>query len=375
MKAILMRLAVLILRVMYLPFLPMRMKNKITILSRQSDKPTVDIQLLKKELDRIGVENVVLAKRLRKSFLGGVKYGFHMLRQMYHIATSRLLVLDGYCILASVLHKKKGQHIVQIWHSLGAIKQFGYQNISKPSGNSETVARVMRLHDKYDFVIAPSIITAKYYSEAFNISSEKIKMYGLPRIDYLMETDEEQKAKLIDQYPQLREKQNILYVPTFRRNSEVDVKDLINNARLDEYNLIIKKHWLDKTDYSWAKAQGIIVDKHYSFMDWLKLCDKVITDYSAAAFESSILNKELYFYINDIDEYQNNIGLNMDFYEEEIAEYVYDDADKLWAALDVSYDQKKLKIFRDKYITVDTDNCTGKLADFLKSLMEDQVIM
>lgn len=367
MKAILMQLAVLIFNIMYLPFLPVKTKNKITILSRQSDKPSVDIRLLKNALDDENIKTVVLTKRLNKSITGGIEYFFHMIRQMYHIATSRLLVLDGYCILASTLRKKKGQQIVQIWHSLGAIKKFGYQSVGKPSGNSETVAKVMKLHKKYDFVIAPSRITAGYYSEAFNIPEEKIKLYGLPRIDYLLEPDEEAENKLVEKYPQLQDKENILYVPTFRRNSEVDVKDFVEKAKLDEYNLIIRKHWLDKTDYSYAEAQGVIVDRHYSFMNWLKFCGKVITDYSAAAFEAAILKKELYFYIKDADEYEDNIGLNMNFAEEEISKYTYTDAGELWDSIGEEYDWQRLTAFREKYVTVDTDKCTEKLVKFLES--------
>ena len=370
MKAMLMQIAVIILNIIYLPFLPVKMKNKITILSRQSDKPSVDIKLLKAALDDKNIETRVLTKRLNKSISGCIEYCFHMLVQMYHIATSKLLVLDGYCILASTLRKKKGQQIVQMWHSLGAIKKFGYQSVGKPSGNSETVAKVMRLHEKYDFVIAPSRITAGYYSEAFNMPENKIKLYGLPRIDYLLEPDEEAEHRLIEKYPQLQDKENILYVPTFRRNSEVDVKELIEKARLDEYNLIIRKHWLDKTDYSYAEEQGVIVDKHYSFMNWLKFCRKVITDYSAAAFEAAILKKELYFYIKDEDEYEENIGLNMNFAEEEISMYTYTDAGELWDSMGEEYDQQKLTAFREKYVTIDTNKCTENLVAFLRGLLE-----
>ena len=33
------------------------------------------------------------------------------------------------------------------------------------------------------------------------------------------------------------------------------------------------------------------------------------------------------------------------------------------------YDMNALGAFRDKYIEVDTENCTGQLADFIESLM------
>ena len=46
---------------------------------------------------------------------------------MYYLATSKVCVLDGYCIPASILKHKKKLKIIQIWHASGAIKKFGYQ--------------------------------------------------------------------------------------------------------------------------------------------------------------------------------------------------------------------------------------------------------
>ena len=372
MKTMLMRVAVIILKAIYIPFIPIKMKNKIVILSRQSDRPTVDIRLLKREFDERGIENIVLARKFKKTVSGGIKYGLHMVRQMYHISSSKLLILDGHCILASILYKKKGQKIVQIWHALGAVKKFGYQSVGKPGGNSAEAVSIMKLYKNYDYVIAPSEAIAEYYSEAFNIAKEKIALYGLPRIDYLIEGDEEKTKKIEKTYPQLMEKENILYVPTFRKNGTVDIDDFIENARLDRYNLVIRRHWLDKTDYTAAEKQGAIIDRNYSFFDWLKYCNKVITDYSAAAFEAAILEKELYFYIKDISDYECNVGLNIDLKNEAIAMFVYSDSEVLWDVLGEDYDKEKLTEFKKKYITVDTENCTRKLADFLLSLLDEK---
>ena len=369
MKIRLMRLAVILLNVMYLPFLPVRPKNKITILSRQSDRPTVDIRLLKEELEKRSVKTVVLTKRLNKTLGGAIKYSFHMARQMYHIASSRVIVIDGYCILTSILYKKKEQKIVQIWHSLGAIKKFGYQSVGKPGGNRADVAKVMKLYAQCDYAIAPSKVTAGYYSDAFKLPIDRIKIYGLPRIDYLTKGDSEKVEEIEADYPQTREKTNVLYAPTFRKNRKIDITELVRNARLDKYNLVIRKHWLDKTDYSWARDMGVIVDKRYSFFDWLRVCDKVITDYSAAAFEAAILDKELYFYVKDIDNYNMNIGLNMDFEKEAIAQYVYDDAGRLWNGVDSPYDIEQVRKFKRKYIEVEMPGCTKRVVDFLEEIL------
>ena len=69
---ILVRLAVSILRFINLFFKPLTLKNKVTIISRQSDKPTLDISLLDEELRRMKIDTVVLTKTLKKSIAGAI---------------------------------------------------------------------------------------------------------------------------------------------------------------------------------------------------------------------------------------------------------------------------------------------------------------
>ena len=53
------------------------------------------------------------------------------------------------------------------------------------------------------------------------------------------------------------------------------------------------------------------MDSEDGTFDWLGRCDRVITDYSAVAVESLVTEKPLYFYVYDIDEYEEKVGLNV----------------------------------------------------------------
>ena len=57
-----------------------------------------------------------------------------MLRQMYHAATSEIVVLDTYCIIISLLKQRKSLKVIQMWHALGAMKKFGYSILDKGEG-------------------------------------------------------------------------------------------------------------------------------------------------------------------------------------------------------------------------------------------------
>lgn len=349
-------------------FRPLPLKEKVCIISRQADKPTLDIELLDQELKRQGAETVVLTKTLKKNLKGMLSYSFQMIRQMYHIATSKVIVVDGYCILVSVLPKKKNQQVVQMWHALGAIKKFGWQNVENPDGHGREVAEAMCMHRNYDYVLVPGAQTGKYFAEAFRTPEERVVFYGLPRIDFLRTVDEKQKKEMEERYPEIVSKINILYVPTFRKNAEVELERLVAQFDFAHFNLIIKKHFLDRGDYGWAKEAGAIVDESYSSIEWLRICDKVITDYSAMAFEAAILEKDLYIFQPDVAKYEQNVGLNVEMKQEAIADYVFCEERELLQSMKETYDREKVIAFRKKYIEIELESCTKRLSEFLLTL-------
>ena len=61
----------------------------------------------------------------------------------------------------------------------------------------------------------------------------------------------------------------------------------------------------------------------------------------------------------------------MDFMKEGIGEYIYTGADRLFKEMEREYDKEKIRNFKEKYISVDCNNVTYKLSDFLISLMND----
>ena len=366
----LIRIAVSVLRAVNLVFKPMKLKNKVAIISRQSDVPTLDVEMLADALDRENTKTVILTKKLDKSPSGLLSYSIHLLKQMYHIGTSKVVVIDGYCIPVSILPHKKGQTIIQMWHALGAIKKFGWQNTDNPDGHSIEVSEAMCMHRNYDYILAPSEITGKFFSQAFRTPEEKIYYCGLPRIDFLRKTDEKMYDQISTVYGEIREKPVVLYVPTFRKDSAISMENLIESFDFSSFNLVIKKHFLDKGDYSGAREKGAIVDEQFSSMEWLRIADKVVTDYSAIAFEAAAIDKELYIYQPDIHLYENNVGLNINLQDEPIGHYVCSTGEELSALLSEPYDREKAEEFRKKYISVNTENCTGQLTGFITGFLK-----
>lgn len=353
-------------------------QKRVSIISRESNNKTLDVAMLESELLKRGIKVKVLSKLLTKDkSLKALGYAGHVLKQEAVILASDVVVLDTYIIPASMLPHRKRTKVVQMWHALGAIKKFGWQTVGKEGGSSEKTARLMKMHNGYDYVVCASDVTAEHFSEAFKTDRSKIVKYGLPRIDYIKsvvsgDRHDEMLERITKVYPQLKnDRKTILYAPTFRRGKTVDVQKLIDSLGPDKYNIVVKLHPLYRGEA--VKKTGefdtIVFDEIFSSNDWLAKADSIISDYSSFVIESSLADKPLYIYAYDLEDYEINTGVNIDFESEPIAPYVYRDADVLAEAIDKNeYNINALHAFRDRYIDISTDNCTSALADFIVSL-------
>lgn len=351
--------------------------GKVAIISRESDSKTLDVSMLEAELLSRGLEVKVLSRLLTKDLsVKTLGYAAELLRQEAAIIGSDVVVLDTYCIPASMLPHLKSTKVIQMWHALSAIKKFGWQTAGMKDGTSLRTARIMRMHHGYDYVVSASDITAGHFCEAFGTGREKIVKYGLPRIDYIKsvacgERRDDMRRKIFTEYPQLAgsEKETVLYAPTFRRGQAVDVKSLADALDPVKFDLVVKLHPLYRAGGADAEGPHVIYDDSFSSYDWLAAADVIISDYSSFVTESSLAGIPLYLYIYDMEEYGRSTGLNVDFSEEPIGKYAFRSAGDLAAALEQPYDFEALSAFRDRYIDIDTENCTSALADFIESLM------
>ncbi len=344
-----------------------KQQNKVTMLSRQSDDINLDFILLKEEIKQSLnnsnelLEIKILCKKIPNGILGKIKYCFYIVKCMYHIATSKVCIIDGYNIAISALNHKKNIEIIQIWHAMGAIKKFGYQVLDKAEGSNSRVAKIMKMHANYTCITCTSEATKRIYSEAFNTDLDKVQVLGMPRIDYLLGEEINKKVEeIIKETPKLKGKKNILYVPTFRKEKSVDVQKIIDAVDEEKYNLILQLHPLDKTPVELKyKVEA-------STEDLIKLADYVITDYSAVAFEAATLDKPLFFYLYDLEEYGNTRGLNINLEEEMKNNTKTNINDIIDIIASNTYNYEELKHFKEKYVqTADTKNCE-RIVEYIK---------
>lgn len=361
------RIAKFVLNFIYLFVKILPTQHKISMLSRQSDSPSLDFLMLVEELkkDDPKLKVVVLCKKIGPTYLDKIKYALYMLKCMVHISTSKVVIIDGYVIPISILNHKKSLKIVQIWHALGAIKKFGYQALDASEGRSRRLAVAMDMHKKYDYIICASNATKSFYKEAFNAPEEKIIVKGMPRVDYLKRDATELYLHFLEEYPQYKTGETILYIPTFRKSVIKGVKNISKRFGDSQFNLIIRPHMLSDIPVD----QKFTIDEKYSTFDLMKFADYIITDYSAASIEASVLGKPMFFYIFDVDGYKNNRGLNVDL-NRELGDFVTINTISIREKIEKhDYDINHILKFREKYVETYDENNTENIARFILELM------
>lgn len=373
---IILKIGIVVFNLIYYVYKLFPSENKIVFISRQNDEPSLDCLLLSKAIcDK--EENIEIVKEFRRipdSFIGKIKYVLYMLtRQMYLFATSKVVILDGYCILASVLNHKKDLRIVQMWHAMGALKKFGYAALGNEEGKDPEISKILQMHRNYDYVICSSENCVNYYEEAFRIEKEKIIIASLPRVDLLVDSKKISftQEKIYKTYPNLRKKKNILYVPTFRMNAKMQekVQDLIAKIDLTKYNLIVKLHPLTKENMELGQ---VLECEEYSALELLDIADYVISDYSAFIFEVAVAQKPLFLYTFDLEEYIQQRGFFID-YCKEMPSKQYRSASEVSKAIERDeFDMQKIKQFADKYVEYKS-GCSQKLADFICALYNNGI--
>lgn len=350
----------------------LRPRNKVVLLSRQSNLPSRDFALLAAKIREMdpSVEVVIRCRFIGSRLLERVAYLGEVLAQMYHLATSRACVVDGYVVPVSVLTHRDGLFIVQLWHALGAVKRFGYQALDAPGGRSSQVAQAMKMHRNYDLVVCGGPATVPIFAQAFGVSPHVVEALGLPRVDHLIahaldasiEPAPPAIAAIAARFPLLAEKNRtvVLYAPTFRKDRPHHYKEVCEAFSAERYVVVVKPHPLVSAEVS---GHNVVNAGDVDILDLLPLAHVVITDYSAVAFEAAALDVALYFYVYDLDEYRRAHGLNIDP-TEQFGQVTFARIDAIRESIESgAYDSAAIEHLRSRYLTATDGRCTERIAE------------
>lgn len=339
--------------------------NKVLFLSRHTNKVPLDFSFVSKVIRRRRPEvKIVVISQVFEGRIGEhVPFTLALLKSLYHLATSKVCVLDSYWPAVSALEHRPELVVYQIWHSLGKVKQTGRQSLDRAQGRASNEINNLRMHEGYDYVIGGAPYWNQFYTEAFAVTEDQILNFGLPRADYLVQRQEYVRKRIRSKYRDLTTKPVILYAPTFRRakgptRGAVMLAEAIDT---DKYHLIIKPH---KDDRLILPKQGARYIDDFTSIDLLTVADYLITDYSSIALEGALLNVPTYYFTYDYDQYMHESGINIDL-REEMPGCVFDHAHEVADALDDDYPHGVFKQYQDKFVLQNPGTSTKKIAQHI----------
>lgn len=344
-------------------------ENKILMISRQSNNVSSDFIMLKSEIEdkNDGTQAVILCKQIGHGFFGKFKYVLYMLNTMMkNIATAKVVLLDGYCIPISVLNHKEDLIVIQMWHAMGALKKMGYCILDQEEGSSSYIAKALNMHKGYDYIFTSSKNCIPMLTLAYGAKANKFIVKPLPRVDKIKKAC--MGSKILKAYPQLDEKLNILYAPTFRKDGslKMHIERFAETIDYENYNLIISNHPLYKEK---IENENPIIVKEFTSIELLDIADYVVTDYSAFVFEAAVANKPIFLYTPDIEEYDVARGFYIDLTKEDFA-FASKNSKEVYKAIEnKDFSLEKIKKFCNKYVEP-SDNCTNDIVDFIYEKMK-----
>lgn len=371
---ILLMKSVLSLIYFFFKLIPVK-EEKVLFCSRQSNKEPLDFLLIKNEIKK-RASNVVFAtvcSHLDNSVKGIVLFAVQILKSAYHLATSNICVVDSYWPAVSILKHKKNLKIIQIWHSIGKIKKSGFQSLDKKSGRKSNYAQILKMHNNYDYFIGGAPVWNRYYCEAFDITEDRILNYGLPRIDYLIDTEKENRRKFFEEFPQWKDKKIVLYAPTFRRNMKSKWNKIAEVKKYDDMLIIVKNH-PGQSIGKVKENENILFINDWETIDLIAVCDYMITDYSSIALEAAVLKKKTLYWIYDYDEYMENSGTNINL-KEELHDNVSEDINELIDSIENDkYNYELQERYIKKYLPENMGNSTEKIVSLILKLITEQQV-
>ncbi len=340
-------------------------RRRWVCLSRQSDTVPVDFALIRDYMaeHHPEIEVVILARRLETR---EILYPFHMLRQAYQIGRSEAVILDSFCIVVSLLGERIKAPVIQMWHAMGNMKKFGFTAIGTEEGSSERLARLFHMHEGYDSVLISSLSFIDDYVAGFHISKDIVYEAPLPRADLFIEDDHiaAEREHILAACPQLGERQNVVYAPTFRKeasaNEAVAMEALISAFDFENYNLIFKPHPNSTQRFSDSR----VLQDYPDDLEMLYIADYVISDYSTVIYEAGLLHAPVYLYAYDWDTYSSKRSFNIDIEHDVPVLFTADPAEILTAIEHGDFDAAAYEDFMRRNIALPpSGTCTQRIVE------------
>ena len=208
--------------------------------------------------------------------------------------------------------KKKKTTYIDTWHGT-ALKKMGYD-----TGETTKKYKV----SKPDIFYCQSEYDKETFVRAFRYPESCMRIVGLPRNDELAHVTNEQISEIRQKLNIPKNKKIILYAPTFR-DYATDTKGnyLAPPFDVEKWRKALSKEYviLFRAHYAVSKVANIKYDDfirdataYENLNELMMASDILVSDYSSIMIDYSILERPIFAYGYDLEEYEEKRGLYFD---------------------------------------------------------------
>lgn len=298
------------------------------------------------------------------------------LRLPYLIATSAVIVLDDFYPLIYNCRIRPGVRLVQLWHAAGAFKRVGHSRAGLPGGPT----RNSEIHRNYtDAVVSAESVIADY-AEAFAIPPERVQAWGTPRSDIFFNHSRvaSTRTRVREQFGLADDERFVVYAPTFRGDGQRTAQPSPTTqwadvaAELGEgWRVGVRQHPFVGTR---TVPEGVVDAASVSEMnDVLMAADVLVTDYSSAIFEYSLLRRPIVLFVPDLEEYSDARSFYRPFAAYAVGPVVTDAAELASAIVHATVDDVRLDAFLEEFCGALDGHSSERIAAHLAGAARDVV--
>lgn len=288
----------------------------------------------------------------------------------YELATSRVIVCNVKHAL--VFKKKKKQFYIQTWHG-----SFGLKYIEKDAQDklpSKYLNKSIADSKNIDLMLSSSNWQTEEYKRAFwydgNILEE-----GFPRNDILFNISEERIKQIKSKINIPTGKKILLYAPTFRDGYSITaynidlnkVKEILEFKTKEQWVVLVRLHPNIKTYTDLLCGEDYIdVTSFSDGQQILAISDILITDYSSNMIDFILMNKPVFLYSSDIQEYKVERGLKPVYFE--LPFHLCQNNQELYTAINnfkMNHYLEGLYEFKKKYQSFDKGHASKCVVDII----------
>ena len=292
---------------------------------------------------------------------------YNSLSYFYYMCKAKYWIVN--CKLPKHIQKKENQFYLQTWHGT-PLKRLAHDIVEVEnqtfyrSGMNRKQMTDTYDNDvsKYNYMIAPNEFSFEVFQSAFRINPERLIKTGYPRNDFLTNIKVEEIDEIKARFHIPANKKVLLYAPTWRDNSyntrgyTFELKADFHRWKEvlgDEYIVLFKPHYLIINKFEGDESLKdfvISIDANADINDLYVISDVLVTDYSSVFFDYANLNRPMYFYMFDLEEYADELrGFYFDIYETMPGDIISNEEDLLQKIKEGNYDYSRLEAFNQKF--------------------------